>query len=230
MSMDLTSKTRREIVFQALSFVPTTLLVGMVGASPPQVDDRDREVLESALKDILNPKNPVYRNDERHYGPWPRTLVIDRVTYADTGECGDMDDPDIRKLVPRDLIDAWKRRNAKDGLPVSRIGLRDKALVIADLSKIHDEAEKAEQSFEDLFREKYPDAGGFVLVSLPGYSRSGTSALIVFHLGPHPHGVTWVSLLAKFEALERRLAPAAHLRVTLLGRARPRIPLNDRRG
>jgi hypothetical protein len=183
-------------VLPGLVLVTTYFMVLAIGVEPPRVDHRDREVLEVALKDILNPKNQVYEKDEQHYGPWPRTIVLHRMTYADLS---DVDEPDVKKFVSGDLIAGWRRRNSGDEMPVSRLGLSDKALIIADLDKISDEADRKNKFFGELFRERYPDSGGYAITSLSGYSRGGTAALVVFHLGPSPHGVTWVSLLTEFE-------------------------------
>src|SRR5262249_51392748 len=130
---------RSMAVLLGLVLVTTSLMVLARGGEPPRVDHRDREVLEAALKDILNRKNPVYENDEPRYGPWPRTIVLHRMTDADLS---DVDGPDVKKFFSGDLIAAWRCRNSGDELPVSRLGLGDKALIIADLDKIRDEADR----------------------------------------------------------------------------------------
>jgi hypothetical protein len=62
----------------------------------------------------------------------------------------------------------------------------DKMLKISDFKFIHD------------FMRKYPTAWGYVWANLPGYSKDGKSAIIVFEGGPNgEHGMAWVYMLTR---------------------------------
>jgi hypothetical protein len=102
-------------------------------------------------------------------------------------------------LVSRELARGWKQRNSGEPIPLKKLGLQDKAFVIIDLYKMFEEADKANKPFVDFFQERYGDSLGYAFASLPGYSRGGTAAVVVFRCGPSIHGVTWISLLTRVE-------------------------------
>ena len=101
-----------------LVLVATSLMVIAMGGEPPKrVDQRDREVLEAALKDILNPKNPLYANGQRDFLPPSRasTIVLHRLVGGeeDADVFKDQED-DFRRT--RDIL-AVSRRNSGGSIP-----------------------------------------------------------------------------------------------------------------
>jgi hypothetical protein len=102
---------RSMIALPAAMLVLTSLMVLVRGGEPPRVDYRDREVLEAALKDMLDPKNPLYRNEKGepyYYGPWPRTIVLHRLTGVD-----DWDGDELEYHIPHAAMsetssNSWK--------------------------------------------------------------------------------------------------------------------------
>jgi hypothetical protein len=87
-----------------------------------------------------------------------------------------------RKTIPDDVQRDYVERNP--------IGPRqqldwyspaDARIIVCDLSRF--------QLDEGEFMREYPSARGYVKPSLPGYSQSGTTAVLVFFFGPNgPHG------------------------------------------
>jgi hypothetical protein len=190
---------RRSIIALPAAMLVLTSLILVRGGEPPRVNYRDREVLEAALKDMLDPKNPLYRNEKgepNYYGPWPRTIVLHHLTGVDDW---DGDQLEYHKMVSRELASAWKQRNSGEPIPLKKLGLQDRALIITDLDKLAEEADKTNKLFVDFFQEKYGDSLGYAFASLPGYSRGGTAAVVVFRCGPSIHGITWISLLTRVE-------------------------------
>jgi hypothetical protein len=49
------------------------------------------------------------------------------------------------------------------------------------------------------FRKKYPDSWGYVYAFLPGYSRDGNTAVVIFAAGPSAHGAQVTYLMVKTE-------------------------------
>jgi hypothetical protein len=177
----------------------TTPVTGLaLGGEPRRVDQRDRKVLEVALRDFLNPKNPSYANAERDIRPPPRvpTIVLHRLVGGD-------EDADIfidEKMVPAEVLTSWRRRNAGRPIPLKDIGLQSKEFIAIDLDRLDEEAQKAHKSFWELFWERYPESIGCAQVSLPGYSRGGVAALVEFSVGRGPyHPTIHLVLLAKVE-------------------------------
>jgi hypothetical protein len=159
-----------------LALVATSLMVLARGGEPPRVDHRDREVLEAALKDILDPMNPLYADGQHDLMPPPRALTIGLHRLA-----GGDDDADIfqrDRMFSQELVTSWRGRNAGEPIPLKTLGLRCKEFRVVDVDELDRQAQKSHKSFWDLFWERYPDAVGCADISLPGYSRGGTAAVV----------------------------------------------------
>jgi hypothetical protein len=173
-------------------------MVLAAGAEPPRVDARDREVLEAALKDMLNPKNPEYRNEEPDYRPPTRkiTIILDRLAGGD----GDKDVFQGQKMISKELMTSWQRRNSGGQIPLEKTGIQDKSFIIVDTDKLYEESQKTNKYFWELFYERYPGSRGYAQVSLPGYSRAGTVAVVEIRITrAEYHPVIWLMLLTQFE-------------------------------
>jgi hypothetical protein len=158
--------------------IATSVIVLGAGDKPLRVDHRDREVLEVALRDFLNPKNPVFANGEndRLSPPAPLTMVIHRLAGGDH----DADVFKDQKMVSAELLKSWQRRNSGRPIPLKEIGLQGKEFIVIDVDRFEADAEKEQKSFWELFRERYPNSVGCAHVSLPGYSRVGAAAVVEF--------------------------------------------------
>jgi len=181
-----------------VAFVLTMLMVLAMGGEPPPVNHRDREVLEAALKDMLNPKNPLYKSDQRDYRPPPRAIAI--VLHRLAGGDGDEDVFKDQKMISKELVTSWQRRNSGEPIPLKKVGLQDKQFLVIDVDELDEQAQKMNKSFWDLFWETYPDSVGCAYVSLPGYSRGGTAAVVEIHVSrAEYHPIIWIVLLTKVE-------------------------------
>ena len=181
-----------------LVLVATSLMVIAMGGEPPRVDHRDREVLEAALKDILNPKNPLYANGQRDFLPPSRasTIVLHRLV-------GGEEDADVfkdQKMISGELVTSWRRRNSGEPIPLKTLGLQGKDFIVIDVDELDGQAQKTHKSFWGLFWERYPDSIGCAQISLPGYSRGGTAAVVRFQVGrTEYHPIIYLVLLAKVD-------------------------------
>jgi hypothetical protein len=54
--------------------------------------------------------------------------------------------------------------------------------------------------FAGAYWDKYPDSWRYVYAFLPGYSKDGKTAVVVFETGPSPHGAEVTYFLVKSEA------------------------------
>lgn len=186
-----------------LILVATSLMVLAMGDEPPGVDPRDREVLESALKDLLHPKNPLDANGKpldadgrREFVPPRRAIMLHRLVDADS----DSDVFKRDKMFSEELVASWRRRNSGEPIPLKALGLRGKEFRVIDMDELGRQAQKEHHSFWGLFWEKYPDSVGCAYVSLPGYSRGGTAAIVKIHLArAEYHPMIYLALLAKVE-------------------------------
>jgi hypothetical protein len=174
-------------------------MVLAMGGEPPRVDHRDREVLEAALKDFLNPKNPLlYGNDQRDPMPPPRaiTIVIHRLAGGD----GDADVFKDQKMISPELVTSWRRRNSGEPVPLKTLGLQGKEFIVIDVDELDEQAQRMDKPFWQLFWERYPVSVGCAQVSLPGYSRGGTAAVVEIHVSrAEYHPIIYLVRLAKVE-------------------------------
>jgi hypothetical protein len=185
------------VALPAPALVATALWVLAMGGEPPRVDYRDREVLEAALRDFLNPKNPVMSgNDQRDPMPPPRAITI--ALHRLAGGDHDAEVFKGQKMISAELVTSWRRRNSGEPIPLKKLGLQGKEFIIIDVDQLHEQAQKANQSFWDLFWERYPNSVGCAQVSLPGYSRGGTSAAVEIHVSrAEYHPIIYLVLLVK---------------------------------
>src|SRR5947207_5711052 len=103
-------------------------------------------------------------------------------------------------MISKELASAWERRNSGEPISLRKLGLQDRAFVITDVDKMYEESHNMNKSFWELFWERYPDSCGCATVSLPGYSRGGTAAVVGIHISrAEYHPVIWITLLAKVE-------------------------------
>jgi hypothetical protein len=196
MRLHPTAMRRSMIALPGVALVLTSLAVLVMGGEPPRADHRDREVLEAALKDILNPKNPIYARDEHFFRPPPRTIVLERLA----GGAGDAEVFEDQKMISKELVTSWEQRNSGGTIPLKTLGLQGKELIVIDVDELDEEARKRNQSFWGLFWERYPDSWGCARVSLPGYSRGGTAAVVELHISrAEYHPDVWIILLTQVE-------------------------------
>jgi hypothetical protein len=180
------------------ALVATSLIVLAMGDEPARVYQQDREVLEAALKDILDPKNPLYKNSESDHRPPPREITI--VLHRLAGDDADADVLKDQKMISAELAKSLRQRNSGEPIPLKKLGLQGKEFIIIDLDELDEQAQKAHRPFWGLFRERYPDTVGCTRLSLPGYTRGGTAAVVVIEVSRaeyHPN--IYLILLAKVE-------------------------------
>ena len=146
---------------------------------------RDRAVLDAALADLMDPKNPENGIDFRMASgrPCPE-IVVGEPTY-----------PYLTHL-PSDAEDAtWSdliRRNSGGPILLTGIGLGgNKRVRYDDPDRLSDASMNAGMSFPDYFQKRYPLACGYVWVTLPGYSSDGRKAAVFLFGGFNPHGQYW---------------------------------------
>jgi hypothetical protein len=178
-------------------------MVLAMGGERPRVDHRDREVLEAALKDFLNPKNPLmYGNDQRDpkRDPMPPPRAITIVLHRLAGGDEDSDVFKDQKMISPELVSSWRRRNSGEPIPLKKLGLQGKEFLVIDVCQLDEQAQQAKKSFWDLFWERYPDSVGCAQVSLPGYSRGGTAAVAQFQVSrAEYHPIIYLVLVIKTE-------------------------------
>jgi hypothetical protein len=159
-------------------------------ASPPGVaDERDRQVLETALLHLLTTNDFDMTRVEK------RDALI--VLYARTPEKTGMIQPgqirgdlDERHTIPEDIQHDLLRRNEQPGSHNTHVasftGLKfDQQVVVADLAA---QQERRKEMRFDAFEKAYPRARGYAEAYLPGYSQDGSQAVVRAWVGPSPHG------------------------------------------
>lgn len=157
-------------------------------------DERDRQVLEAVLLDLL--PDVAFRNARL-----PRTAT-NIVLHLRTPEKTGMIQPDQMRYdtgkehtIPEDIAGALVRRNAKPGTYDSVFALfKDLKF---DPRIIVDEVAGKNEGRSPAFEQKYPSARGWVEPYLPGYSKDGTRAVVRAWIGPSEHGAVATALLEK---------------------------------
>jgi len=105
------------------------------------------------------------------------------------------------KKIPSAVMDDLLRRNPdRKQLFLTRCQPSNPNILVRSLSQVD----------QDLgFCSQFPDARGYVESFLPGYSRDGRTALVLFSFGPTPHGAIGCYLLSKtngrWEIIERSI-------------------------
>jgi len=168
---------------------------------------RDYAVLEAALNDLASPKNPEYKYFIQHRGPG-KEIVINAETiwrYRVTDMIHDLDQPnrnvdgsDIRSIAT-DIQEDLKRRSTTDASSLADFKPANPNIVVQDLDHMLEAADPT-SLFDDglnAIRKKYPTAWGYVWAFLPGYSKDGKSAVIVFYEPGGRHGGDWVYMLSR---------------------------------
>jgi hypothetical protein len=145
----------------------------------PWDQDRDRQVLEAALLDLLDPKNPY--NQTSDDGTLLHQIIIDKSTTRRP-----VDDIDVERLLsehgfPTDAAADLARRNSLGSVSIAGFRFERSEILINDLESMGLGA-----------LTLYPNAKGFLRASLPGYSPDGKIAVVALcdFLAYHPNA--WV--------------------------------------
>jgi hypothetical protein len=146
--------------------------------------DRDRAVLETALADLMDPKNPDNAIAfQANSGSYPEVVVAE-MTYSWLNDS----QRDEGEEAWNDLL----RRNSGGPILITGLGLGGKMRVrYDDPERLYEASANEGTDFRNYFQKRYPRACGFVWVTLPGYSRDGRATVIFFGAGDSPHGVDW---------------------------------------
>jgi hypothetical protein len=169
------------------------------GADPARVQDRDREVLEAVLNDVMDPRNPEYRGlDPGQLNR--RGIVLHRMTgLRDEWFLGPALEEGVEKRgVIKEVGAAWSRRNSGPPVPTRELRLRIKEAQLDDLDAMAEKTVGAD-AFADAFVKKHPRSWGWVIPTLPGFSRDGRTAAVLLRDGPSPHGSVWAYQLVRFQ-------------------------------
>lgn len=99
------------------------------------------------------------------------------------------------QTIPDEIGDHLRQRNP--GEPASSKDFHtDKAPIrIRDVNAELEEASGFE--FAEKYWDKYRESWGYAYAFLPGYSKDGKTAVVVFDEGPSPHGAEITYLLVK---------------------------------
>lgn len=161
---------------------------------------RDYAVLEAALNDLSSPENPEYKYHIQNVGPG-REIVIDnntckfKILIDLDRESHSIDGRDTRS-IPTDIQDDFKRRDDEPHRSLADFKPANPDIIVRDLDRMFEEADDPLEEFS----KRYPTAWGYVWAYLPGYSKDGKSAIVVFEGGPNgSHGLNWVYMLTKGE-------------------------------
>ena len=160
---------------------------------------RDYAVLEAALNDLCRPKNPEHKHRIQNVGPGKEVVINERTCVArgfedrwfDLGHENRNIDGDDSRSIPLDVQVDFKRRSKSPARSLADLKPANPNIIVHDLDRILDEDLNAT-------RRKYPNAWDHVWVYLPGYSKDGRSAIVVFELRGG-HGGNWVYMLGKAE-------------------------------
>lgn len=169
------------------------------GAEPVGVQDRDREVLEAVLNDLTDPRNPEHRvlnPDQLNL----RGIVLHRMTgLVDGWFLGPALEEAVEKRGSiKDVGAAWLRRNSGPPVPTRDLRLRIKEAQVDDLVAMAEKSGGGD-AFAEAFVKKYPRSWGWVIPTLPGFSRDGRTAAVLFRDGPSPHGSVYAYQLVRFQ-------------------------------
>ncbi len=157
-------------------------------APQPRSVSVDHEIYDVVLTDLLEYQE---FDPATHGGGVKKTKIV----LSDTSE-GQLDDDFIlhgfyagqEKDVPSDVRRDLPRRNP-ERTRYSLTGYRpsNPSILLRDLSH--------SRGFE--FGDEFPDARGYVVPHLPGYSEDGRTAVFLFSFGPTAHGAVGFYLLRK---------------------------------
>jgi hypothetical protein len=174
-----------------------------IGCSPPEIKPTpdDISVLTTVLKDFLAlgtaSKLPILRTD-LSIVPTLTTLLIDPTNLPSKSILADREMTDELSNAGRKLDASLARSLRKrNRAPVSLDALRYQC---PDFKLVPYEPIRAELG---AMQRVYPKANAFVRVTLPGYDKDGTSAVVQFWFGPSEHGSFAIYHLSKVGGLWR---------------------------
>ncbi len=172
-------------------FCPT--LVFVEWARQPQSVSLDDDIFDIVLSDLIENKEFDPATGGRRVEK--RQIVLGDTTRVGFGRIGEtrfgLDKWCRDKGVPLEVQDDLSIRNAKGKrFVLARYQPSNPNILVRALRPIDRDLE---------FSARFPDARGYVETYLPGYSRDGATALVVFTFGPTPHGAMGCYLLGKME-------------------------------
>jgi hypothetical protein len=180
---------------QALSLSLIIMAGGCGKESPPLAypdgpdqANRDHEIFDIVLSDLID-----YEEFDPAVGG--RGVNKSQIVLSDTTLKQRFSDRlldgrpcNLPKEIPSEIWADLIRRNAQGKrYSLARYHPSNPHILVRDLS----------QTDLDGFGGVFPDARGYVELSLPGYSRGGQTALFHFTFGPTPHGAVGDYLLSR---------------------------------
>jgi hypothetical protein len=166
---------------------------------------RDNEVLEAALNDLANAKNPEYKYFIQNRGPGKEVVINDRTLVADRfidmmlaldKPNRNIDGNDIR-IIPIGVQEDFKRRSKAAASSLADFKPANPVVVVEDLDQMLEEPDGFLKDALGAIRKKYPNTWGYVWAYPPGYSKDGKSAVMIFDAPGGRHGGDWVYMLSK---------------------------------
>jgi hypothetical protein len=168
----------------------------------PEEKKRDYAVIEAALIDLTDPKSPINKNFIKNRGIAGKYIVLGPTTSRYYGCLSReslplLEDKEKGQTIPDEIADALRQRNKEQ--PASLKDFRTEKAEIR-LRDVYEEFKGSfEPEFAGKFWEKYADSWGYVYAFLPGYSKDGKTAVVIFDDGPSPHGAQVTYLMVKTE-------------------------------
>jgi hypothetical protein len=144
---------------------------------------RDRDVLEAAILDLMDPANPDNAITFQIGDEAGRAVVLDEQTYRWLGQQPNWGEDERAEGLTQTLMDDWSRRNSGGPVSVAGLGFRRARVIFDDVEAMV----IAAGSFPDSFRKRHPNAIGYLYATLPGYSGDGRTAEVWFSGGFGPH-------------------------------------------
>jgi hypothetical protein len=168
----------------------------------------DYRILEVVLTDLID-----FKDFAPMVGEGKRTTVVLSVLTAGSsgtgGSPGFLGDDQLNGeghdetpyLIPADIRADLQRRNPKEPISLAAFKPSSPSILLAELRGLRR---------LDGFSAKYPDARGYVVTWLPGFSKDGRAAVLRASFGPTAHGATVTYMLVKksehWEVVWRRVA------------------------
>ena len=161
----------------------------------PTVGSDDYQILEIVLTDLVG-----FKDFDPMVGEGKKTRIVLSIRTAGSdgtgGSPGFLGDGQLNGeghdktpyLIAADIrVDLW-RRNPKEPVSLAEFKPSSPLILLADLRGL--------RGF-DGFSTKYPDARGYVVTWLPGFSKDGRAAVLRASFGPTAHGATLTYMLVK---------------------------------
>jgi hypothetical protein len=104
-------------------------------------------------------------------------------------------------IIAMDIRENLRRRNSGDAASLRGYTPSSPKVLVQDLMglRVTESYWPREMYPAEKFREKYPDARGFLRTWLPGYSKDRKTAVLQAWFGPTPHGAWLTYMLEKKE-------------------------------